>query len=148
MHVLLHLLRSLSHVFLFVLSACIGVISGLLLVRMMRGGGGGGGGRGGSRSKRGSRSSAAGSSSLAGQQQRLRIPKGKNGRELLLVSQLSACGDEMRRARANDELLKDDWRLGRHVRLAWPPGPALPVGYSEVAPDACNVSQLLQEMYG
>ncbi|WIA17552.1 hypothetical protein OEZ85_014379 [Tetradesmus obliquus] len=123
-------------------------LAGLLLVRMMRGGGGGGG-RGSSRSKRGSSSSAAaGSSSLAGQQQRLRIPKGKNGRELLLVSQLSACGDEMRRAKANEELLKDDWRLGRQVRLAWPPGPPLPPGYAELAPDACNVSQLLQEMYG
>jgi hypothetical protein len=123
--------------------------AGLLLVRMMRGGGGGGGGSRGSRSTRGGSSgSVAGSSSLVGQQQRLRIPKGKNGRELLLVSQLSACGDEMRRAKANDELLKDDWRLGRHVRLAWPPGPPLPPGYTEVAPDACNVSQLLQEMYG
>jgi hypothetical protein len=123
-------------------------LAALLLVRTVKGsrgrhsrssrgsGGGGGGGSGGS------------SSSLVQQQRQLRIPKGKNGRELLLVTQLSACGDEIRRARGNEELLKDDWRLGRHVRLAWPPGPPLPPGYQEPGPDACNVSQLLQEMYG
>jgi hypothetical protein len=64
------------------------------------------------------------------------------------VTQLSACGDELRRASRNDELLLDDWRLGRNVRLAWPPGPALPPGYAPLAQDACDVSALLQEMYG
>jgi hypothetical protein len=112
---------------------------GLLLLRGLRG-------ASSRRSSRGGR----GSSSVSGQQQQrpLRVPKGKNGRELLLVSQLSGCADELRKAQQNEELLKDDWRLGRHVRLAWPPGPPLPPGYADVAPDACNVSQLLQEMYG
>eukprot|EP00775_Hariotina_reticulata_P005784 gene5784-6023_t len=121
-------------------------LAGLLLVRTVKGN------RGGARHSRASRgsggSSGGGSASLVQQQRQLRIPKGKNGRELLLVTQLSACGDEMRMAMKNEELLKDDWRLGRHVRLAWPPGPPLPPGYQEPAPDACNVSQLLQEMYG
>lgn len=109
---------------------------GLVLLRGLRG-------AATRRSRRGS--SSAGSD---GQQQRpLRVPKGKNGRELMLVSQLTGCADQLRKARANEELLKDDWRLGRHVRLAWPPGPPLPPGMAEEAPDACNVGQLLQEMY-
>lgn len=117
---------------------------GMLVLRAMRGGGGGGRGHRG----KGSKGGAAGSSSLVQQQKQYRIPKGKGGRELVLVSQLSQCGDELRRAQKNDELLKDDWRLGRHVRLAWPPGPADPPGYEALKPDACNVTQLLQEMYG
>lgn len=108
---------------------------GLVLVRGLRGAA--------------TRRSRRGSGSDGQQQQRpLRVPKGKNGRELLLVSQLTGCADELRKARNNEELLKDDWRLGRHVRLAWPPGPPLPPGFAEEAPDACNVGQLLQEMYG
>lgn len=111
---------------------------GLLLLRGLRG-------ASSRRSSRGGRNS----SGSDGQQQRpLRVPKGKNGRELLLVSQLMGCADELRKARQNEELLKDDWRLGRHVRLAWPPGPPLPPGFADEAPDACNVGQLLQEMYG
>lgn len=120
---------------------------GILVLRAMRGGGGGGRGGKGKSSSKGS-SSSSGSSSLAQQQKQLRIPKGKGGRELVLVSQLSQCGDQLRRAQRNDELLRDDWRLGRHVRLAWPPGPPEPPGYEPLTPDACNVSQLLQEMYG
>lgn len=115
---------------------------GLLLLRGLRG-------ASSRRSRRGG--SSNGSSGGDGQQQQqrpLRVPNGKNGRELLLVSQLTGCADELRKARQNEELLKDDWRLGRHVRLAWPPGPPLPPGFADGAPDACNVGQLLQEMYG
>jgi hypothetical protein len=102
-----------------------------------RGGGGGGGGGGRGRQQQGGHAQAA-----------LRVPKGRNGRELLLVGQLSGCADELRRASRNEELLRDDWRLGRHVRLSWPPGPPVPPGYEPVAADACNVTQLLQELYG
>jgi hypothetical protein len=111
---------------------------GLLLLRGLRGA-----------AKRRSRRGSSSSDGQQQQQQRpLRVPKGKNGRELLLVSQLTGCADELRKARQNEELLKDDWRLGRHVRLAWPPGPPLPPGFADEAPDACNVGQVLQEMYG
>lgn len=120
---------------------------GMLVVRAMRGGGGSGG-RGGRGKRSKSDAGSAASSSLVQQQKQYRIPKGKGGRELVLVSQLSQCGDELRRAQKNDEALKDDWRLGRHVRLAWPPGPTEPPGYEKLSPDACNVTQLLQEMYG
>jgi hypothetical protein len=112
-------------------------------------------GRGGRSSSSGGRRSSSSSSSSSAQGQNahqaarpLRVPKGRNGRELLLVSQLSGCADELRRAAANEEALKDDWRLGRHVRLAWPPGPPLPPGYAPLSPDACNVSSLLSELYG
>lgn len=112
---------------------------GLLLLRGLRG----------AATRRSHRGSGGGGSGEQQQHQRpLRVPKGRNGRELLLVSQLTGCADELRKAKHNEELLIDDWRLGRHVRLAWPPGPPLPTGFSEGAPDACNVGQLLQEMYG
>lgn len=113
---------------------------GLLLLRGLRG----------AAQRRSRRSSNGSSSSSSAQQQQRtpRIPRGKGGRELLLVSQLTGCADELRKARHNEELLKDDWRLGRHVRLAWPPGPPVPPGFAEGTPDACNVGQLLQEMYG
>jgi hypothetical protein len=114
---------------------------GLLLLRGLRG-------ASTRRSRRGSGSSSGGQQQQQQQQRPLRVPKGKNGRELLLVSQLTGCADELRKARQNEELLKDDWRLGRHVRLAWPPGPPLPPGFADEVPDACNVGQLLQEMYG
>eukprot|EP00879_Flechtneria_rotunda_P006103 GHRR01006416.1.p1 GENE.GHRR01006416.1~~GHRR01006416.1.p1 ORF type:complete len:418 (+),score=165.68 GHRR01006416.1:722-1975(+) len=117
-------------------------LGGLLILKVLRGGGGGGRGRG-----RLASSSGNGSQQQGQQWQRLKVPKGKNGRELWLVGQLSACGDELGKARRNDELLRDDWRLGRHVRLAWPPGPTEPPGYEALDPDACNVSQVLQELY-
>ena len=118
----------------------------LLLLKVMRGGGGGGGGKGGKGKKGGKSKGGGGSGSGSADGKRWRLPKDRAGKEMVLVGQLSSCADELRKAQVNDNLLKDDWRLGR-VRLAWPPAPE-PLGYQQVAPDACNVTQLLQDMYG
>jgi hypothetical protein len=114
---------------------------GFLLLKGMRGGGGRRGGGKGGKGGRGGGKEEGGSGG-----RRLRLPRDKAGREMVLVGQLSSCADEMRKASVNEGLLKDDWRLGR-VRLAWPPAPE-PPGYQSVAYDACNVTQLLQDMYG
>lgn len=95
--------------------------------------------RGGDRGDRGDREKGGG-------KKRPALPRGRNGREMLLVSTLSSCGDELRKAARNDALLQDDWRLGK-LRLAWPPAP-VPPGYVEMAPDGCDVTGVLQEMYG
>lgn len=107
---------------------------GFVLVKLLRGGGSSGGSR------------RRGGSSSSSSQPVKRIPKGRGGREMVLVSQLSVCTDELRKAAHNENLLKDDWRLGR-VRLAWPPAPE-PPGYDPLQPNACNVTTLLQDMYG
>jgi hypothetical protein len=104
-----------------------------IIVKMLgrRGGGGRGGGEGG----RSLQTSAS------------KLPKGKNGREMALVSALAACGDELRQADKNESLLHDDWRIGRAIRLAWPPAPE-PPGYKNLSPNACDVTGVLQDLYG
>ncbi|KAI8475190.1 MAG: hypothetical protein J3K34DRAFT_487095 [Monoraphidium minutum] len=113
-------------------AAALGVV--LLARALMRGAGGG-------RSRRGD-----GGLERSASPRRLRLPAGRNGRELGLVSALSACGDELRKAARNESLLQDDWRLGK-LRLAWPPAPA-PAGYAPMSPDVCDVTGVLQELYG
>lgn len=113
-------------------AAALGAV--LLARAVFRGGGGGGGSRSGS------------SPSPASSPRLTRLPRGKNGREMALVSVLSACGDELRKAGRNEALLQDDWRLGR-VRLAWPPAPA-PQGYAPLTAEVCDVTGALQELYG
>jgi len=115
------------------IAAVAAVALGLVARAMSRRGGGGGGGGGSSRS---SHSAAP-----------IKLPRGKNGREMALVSALAACGDELRQAGANESLLHDDWRLGRALRLAWPPAPE-PPGYRNLSPNACDVTGVLQDLYG
>lgn len=96
------------------------------------------------------RGSGGGGRQRRGEQQdgsrNLRLPRGRNGREMALVSSLAACGDELRKAGRNEELLHDDWRIGR-VRLAWPPAPE-PPGYAPLAKDVCDITGVLQDLYG
>jgi hypothetical protein len=76
-----------------------------------------------------------------------RLPRGRNAREMALVSALSACGDELRKAERNDSALHNDWRLGRHVRFAWPPTPE-PPGYQPLSAQVCDITGVLQDIYG
>jgi hypothetical protein len=76
-----------------------------------------------------------------------RLPRGRNAREMALVSALSACGDELRKAERNDSALHNDWRLGRHIRFAWPPAPE-PPGYAPLSAEVCNITGVLQNIYG
>ncbi|GBF95478.1 hypothetical protein Rsub_07828 [Raphidocelis subcapitata] len=109
-----------------------GLATALLVRALARRGGGGGGGGGASSSRRGDVPAP-------------RVPRGRGGREMRLVSALSACGDEMRKAARNESLLQDDWRLGR-LRLSWPPAPE-PPGFSPIAPGVCDITGILQELY-
>jgi len=76
-----------------------------------------------------------------------RVPLPKGGREMALVSALSVCGDELRKAERNESLLHDDWRIGRTVRIAWPPAPE-PPGYAPLVREACDITGVLQGLYG
>lgn len=75
-----------------------------------------------------------------------RAPRGRGGREMALVSALSACGDELRKANKNESLLQDDWRIGR-LRLGWPVSP-VPPGYAPLSAEVCDITGTLQGIYG
>ena len=113
-----------------------------LLVRALRNNGGDG-----NSERRPRRRCGDGESGGSSEPRRRMLPRGKGGRETALISALAACGDELRKAAANDTLLHDDWRLGRALRLAWPPAPE-PPGYAPLAMDACDVTGVLRDLYG
>lgn len=55
--------------------------------------------------------------------------------------------DELRRAAANDALLRNDWRLGP-LRLAMPGSGSVPYGYEPVATQYCSVASYMNALDG
>jgi hypothetical protein len=65
----------------------------------------------------------------------------------MAVRFLSACHDELRRAQQNDQLLRNDWRLGP-VRLALPGSGNVPDGYEPVQTSYCSLPSYMNALDG
>eukprot|EP00201_Polytomella_parva_P008883 CAMPEP_0175055184 /NCGR_PEP_ID=MMETSP0052_2-20121109/9936_1 /TAXON_ID=51329 ORGANISM="Polytomella parva, Strain SAG 63-3" /NCGR_SAMPLE_ID=MMETSP0052_2 /ASSEMBLY_ACC=CAM_ASM_000194 /LENGTH=759 /DNA_ID=CAMNT_0016319995 /DNA_START=516 /DNA_END=2795 /DNA_ORIENTATION=- len=68
----------------------------------------------------------------------------RNVAERSAVRQLSACQIELHKARKNEELLSNDWRLGK-IRLAWPPAPH-PIGYEPLDQKSFDLDTYLNRL--
>ncbi|GFR50696.1 hypothetical protein Agub_g12950 [Astrephomene gubernaculifera] len=128
----------------------VAVVALWVLKRKLFGGGGGGGrsrrgGReesewGGGSSRRSSR--IRGSADLAA-----RLLDERAAAERMAVRFIAAAQDELRRATHNDQLLRNDWRLGP-IRLAPPGSGPVPAGYEPVQTGYCSVGAYMNALDG
>lgn len=65
--------------------------------------------------------------------------------ERTAVRILSDCQDELQRLQRNDQVLRNDWKLGP-LRLALPGASAVPEGYEPVQPSYCSVAHYVKSL--
>lgn len=128
-------------------------LMGLFIVkRKLFGGGGGsssrGRGRGGddteeySSGRRG-RPAARPSSSMVELAEKLMV--NTTVAERAALKHVSVCNEELRKAQHNQELLRDDWRIGS-IRLVNPVSGPYPPGYEQVDMQKCSLERFLQNL--